>query len=360
MMKTPHPSNPLATDGFEFVEFTAPDAAGLDALATLFCALGFGMVARHRHRNIVLWQQGDIRFLLNGEREGPVAAFADRHGPSVCGMGWRVADAQRAFLHALGQGATPHVRPRGVSELEVPAIEGVGGSALFFVDRFGGSSLYDIDYIECSGAAPGVDCGLLAIDHLTHNVQRGAMAHWAAFYHRIANFRPIRYFDIEGKLTGLVSQAMTSPCGKIRIPINESRDDASQIEEFLREYHGEGIQHIALASRDIHASVEALRAAGVAFLDTPDSYYVRVDERVPGHGEDLARLARNRILIDGAPDNGEGLLLQIFTSPVIGPVFFEIIQRKGNEGFGEGNFRALFEAIEDDQIRRGVLGSDAG
>ncbi|WP_036666699.1 4-hydroxyphenylpyruvate dioxygenase [Paludibacterium yongneupense] len=355
MMK-PHPSNPLMTDGFEFVEFTAPDAAGLEALGTLFCALGFRAEARHRNKNIVLWRQGDIRFLLNGETEGPVAAFAARHGPSVSGMAWRVSDARRAFLYAVEHGAVPHVRPRGVSELEIPAIEGVGGSALFFVDRFGGNSLFDIDYIEWPDVLPGNDCGLLAIDHLTHNVHRGEMAHWAAFYQRIGNFQPVRYFDIEGKLTGLVSQAMTSPCGKIRIPINESSDDSSQIEEFLRDYHGEGIQHIALSCRDIHASVEALRAAGVAFMETPDSYYARADERVPGHGEDLARLMRNRILVDGAPANGEGLLLQIFTCPVIGPVFFEIIQRRGNEGFGEGNFRALFEAIEDDQIRRGVLG----
>jgi 4-hydroxyphenylpyruvate dioxygenase len=197
--------------------------------------------------------------------------------------------------------------------------------------------------------------GLLHIDHLTHNVMRGNMDKWAGFYEKLFNFREIRYFDIEGKKTGLLSRAMTSPCGKIRIPINESQDDKSQIEEYLREYRGEGIQHIALGTSDILRTVDVLREQGVQFQDTPDTYYEGVDKRVGRHGENIEELSKRRVLIDGNPEKGEGLLLQIFTQNVIGPIFFEIIQRKGNDGFGEGNFKALFESIELDQMRRGVL-----
>lgn len=350
--------NPLATDGFEFVEYTAPDAAGIAKLRALFLSLGFVEVARHRSKDVSLFRQGDINFILNAERTQPAAEFAHAHGPSACAMAWRVKDAAKAYEYALAHGAKPYQRPIGAMELNIPAVEGIGGSALYFVDRYGaGHNIYDVDFVPL----PGVDqqpagVGLKVIDHLTHNVVRGNMAKWADFYTSIGNFREIRYFDIEGKLTGLVSKAMTSPCGKIRIPINESSDDKSQIEEFLREYKGEGIQHIALTTDDIYATVETLRAQGTRFLDTPATYYEKVDQRVPNHGEDLARLQKNSILIDGAPV--EGILLQIFTETVIGPIFFEIIQRKGNEGFGEGNFRALFESIEEDQIRRGVLKAD--
>ena len=244
-------------------------------------------------------------------------------------------------------------------ELNIPAIKGIGDSLIYLVDRYpgdgGGVSIYDIDFVPL----PGVDqhpkgAGLTYIDHLTHNVHRGRMDEWAGFYERLFNFREVRYFDIEGKLTGLKSKAMTSPCGKIRIPINESSDDKSQIQEYLVAYHGEGIQHVALGTDDIYATVDALRRTGVEFQDTPDTYYEALETRLPGHGEDTARLKAGRILLDGAPAKGE-MLLQIFTKTVIGPIFFEIIQRKGNEGFGEGNFRALFESIELDQIRRGVL-----
>jgi 4-hydroxyphenylpyruvate dioxygenase len=240
-------------------------------------------------------------------------------------------------------------------ELSIPAIEGIGGSVVYLVDRYGERTIYDVDFVPVAQASSSLAAGLTLIDHLTHNVQRGRMGHWAGFYERLFNFREIRYFDIEGRKTGLLSRAMTSPCGKIRIPINESQDDKSQIEEYLREYKGEGIQHIALASDDIYASVDLLRARGVAFQDTPDSYYEGVNQRVRGHAEKLEELSRRRILIDGSPAEGQGLLLQIFTTNVIGPIFFEIIQRKGNEGFGEGNFRALFESIELDQMRRGVI-----
>ncbi|MGR2679882.1 4-hydroxyphenylpyruvate dioxygenase [Chromobacterium haemolyticum] len=349
--------NPLATDGFEFVEYTSPTTEGIAKLKALFLSLGFSEVARHRSKNVSLFRQGDINFILNGEPSQPANAFGHEHGPSACAMAWRVKDAAKAYEYALAHGAKKYERPIGFMELNIPAVEGIGGSALYFVDRYGPEhSIYDVDFVPLEGVDQHPEgVGLYEIDHLTHNVFRGNMAKWAGFYTDIANFREIRYFDIEGKLTGLVSRAMTSPCGKIRIPINESSDDKSQIEEFLREYHGEGIQHIALTTRDIYKTVETLKAAGTRFLDTPDTYYEKVDERVPGHGEDLERLRKNHILVDGAPVDGAGILLQIFTETVIGPIFFEIIQRKGNEGFGEGNFRALFESIEEDQIRRGVI-----
>ncbi len=350
--------NPLATDGFEFVEYTAPDAESVEKLKQLFLSLGFVEVARHRSKNVSLFRQGDINFILNAERSQPAAEFASAHGPSACAMAWRVKDAAKAYEYALAHGATPYNRPVGAMELNIPAVEGIGGSALYFVDRYGQDrNIYDIDFVPLEGVEQyPAGVGLKVIDHLTHNVVRGNMEKWGGFYENIANFKEIRYFDIEGKLTGLVSKAMTSPCGKIRIPINESSDDKSQIEEFLKQYNGEGIQHIALTTDNIYETVETLKARGTRFLDTPDTYYAKVDQRVPNHGEDLARLQKNSILIDGAPV--EGILLQIFTETVIGPIFFEIIQRKGNEGFGEGNFRALFESIEEDQIRRGVLKAD--
>lgn len=351
------PHNPIGTDGFEFVEYTAPDADGIAKLRALFEQLGFVEIAKHRAKNVSLFRQGDINFILNAETDGPYADFAKEHGPSACAMAWRVKDAAQAHAFALSKGAKNYERPVGMMELNVPAVQGIGGSALYFVDRYGQKDIYDVDFV----AIPGVDqhpvgVGLKLIDHLTHNVSRGNMATWADFYEAIANFREIRYFDIEGKLTGLVSKAMTAPCGKIRIPINESSDDKSQIEEFLKQYNGEGIQHIALSTENIYDTVEALYARGVKLLDTPDTYYAKVNSRVPDHGEDLARLQKNKILIDGAPV--EGILLQIFTETCIGPVFFEIIQRKGNQGFGEGNFKALFESIEEDQIRRGVLSAE--
>ncbi|MBI2379267.1 MAG: 4-hydroxyphenylpyruvate dioxygenase [Gammaproteobacteria bacterium] len=350
-------SNPLGTDGFEFVEYTAPDAEGLNKLRQLFLTLGFTEIAKHRSKNVSLFRQGDINFILNGEPNCPAADFAKVHGPSACAMAWRVQDAAKAYEYALSKGAKPFERTIGFMELNIPGVQGIGGSALYFIDRYGDKTVYDVDFLPLEGVDQHpVGVGLKLIDHLTHNVMRGNMKTWADFYESIANFREIRYFDIEGKLTGLVSKAMTGPCGKIRIPINESSDDKSQIEEFLRQYNGEGIQHIALSTENIYETVEALYARGVRLLDTPDTYYAKVETRVPNHGEDLERLHKNKILIDGAPV--EGILLQIFTETVIGPVFFEIIQRKGNEGFGEGNFKALFESIEEDQIRRGVLSAE--
>lgn len=352
--------NPLNTDGFEFVEYTAADEKGIQALKDLFTSLGFAEVAQHRSKRVWLFKQGDINFIVNAEPASQAEEFARLRGPSVCGMAFRVKDAATAFDHALKNGAKQFVGNLGAMELNIPAVYGIGESTLYFVDRYGSDSIYQVDfrfYDDWQQKMRDVDAGLNVLDHLTHNVKRGNMAVWADFYERLGNFREIRYFDIEGKLTGLVSKAMTSPCGKIRIPINESSDDKSQIEEFIREYKGEGIQHIALSTEDIYGTVRDLRERGVKFLGTPDTYYEGVNARVEGHDEDLAMLQELRILIDGAPMK-DGILLQIFTDTVIGPVFFEIIQRKGNEGFGEGNFKALFESIEEDQIRRGVIDAE--
>ena len=342
--------NPMGTDGFEFVEYTAPDP---ERLRSLFARMGFPITARHRSKNVTLHRQGDINFVINAEPQGFGQQFARLHGPSACAMAFRVKDAAAAFRRAVELGAKPVETRVGPMELHIPAIEGIGGSLIYLVDRYGERTIYDVDFVPVQDPLAVRTAGLTLIDHLTHNVNRGNMDRWAGFYEKLFNFRQIRYFDIEGKKTGLFSRAMTSPCGKIRIPINESQDDKSQIEEYLREYHGEGIQHIALFTDDIYASVDALCANGVEFQDTPDTYYEGVDERVTGHRESLARMKEGRVLIDGSAQ--DGILLQIFTKNVIGPIFFEIIQRKGNEGFGEGNFRALFESIELDQERRGVI-----
>jgi len=345
--------NPMGTDGFEFVEYTAPDTA---ALGRYFESMGFRAVARHRSKKVTLYAQNDVHFVVNAEPESHGARFARAHGPSACAMAFRVRDAGKAYRRAVDLGAKPHEGKVGPMELNIPAIEGIGGSVIYFVDRYGPGevSIYDVDFVP-TDAKRGLrheGVGLSEIDHVTHNVYRGNMSLWAGFYEKLFNFREIKYFDIEGKLTGLKSRAMTSPCGKIRIPINESSDDKSQIAEYLEEYKGEGIQHIALSTGNIYETVEKLRKNEVAFQSTPATYFEGIEKRVPGHGEDVARLKRNQILIDGAPND---LLLQIFTQNAIGPIFFEIIQRKGNQGFGEGNFQALFESIELDQIRRGVL-----
>ena len=347
--------NPMGTDGFEFVEYAAPEP---QLLRDLFTKMGFPAVAHHRRKDVTLHRQGDINFIINAEANSFAQAFARAHGPCACAMAFRVKDAPAAFKRAVALGAMPVASDAGPMELHLPAIEGIGGSRLYLVDRYGDREIYDVDFLfEPDAAERMAACAshLTYLDHLTHNVNRGRMAHWADFYEKLFNFREIRYFDLEGKVTGLFSKAMTSPCGKIRIPLNESQDDKSQIEEFLREYKGEGIQHIALGSDDIIAAVDILGARGIPFQNTPDSYYELVDSRVKGHGEPTAELKQRGILLDGAPTEGQGLLLQIFTQNVIGPIFFEIIQRKGNEGFGEGNFKALFESIELDQIRRGVV-----
>jgi 4-hydroxyphenylpyruvate dioxygenase len=348
--------NPMGTDGFEFVEYTAPDPS---LLRELFTNMGFPAIARHKRKDVTLHRQGEINFIINAEAGSYAEQYAREHGPSACAMAFRVKDAKAAFERAVRLGASPVKNDIAHGEMDIPAIEGIGGSRLFFVDRYGNKgSIYEVDFDffpDWQRKMAELDSRLTYIDHLTHNVHRGRMAVWADFYERLFNFREIRYFDIEGKQTGLFSKAMTSPCGKIRIPLNESQDDKSQIEEFLREYKGEGIQHIALGTSDIYDAVDIIRGRGIEFQDTPDTYYELLGERVKEHGEPTAELKKRQILLDGAPTEGQGLLLQIFTKNVIGPIFFEIIQRKGNEGFGEGNFKALFESIELDQMRRGVL-----
>ncbi len=350
--------NPLGTDGFEFVEFTSPDP---DALATYFHQLGFTAVSKHRSKNVIRFKQGDINFILNMEPVGQAAEFREQRGPSANAMAFRVKDAAHAFREAIARGAEAVDSPIGPMELDIPAIKGIGGAFIYLVDRYGAQSIYDVDFKPIPGAAEAEainSTGLTYLDHLTHNVFRGKMDVWADYYERIFNFREIRYFDIEGKVSGLFSKAMTSPCGKIRIPLNESKGEegkTDQIEEFLQRYKGEGIQHIAMGSTDLMTTVDQLRARGVELQDTIDTYFDLIDTRLPGHGHDVEALRQRRILIDGAPSEGQGLLLQIFGKDAVGPIFFEFIQRKGNEGFGEGNFKALFESIELDQIRRGVL-----
>jgi 4-hydroxyphenylpyruvate dioxygenase len=346
--------NPTGTCGFEFVEYTAEDT---EALGRLFKQLGFRAAGRHRSKNVIHYRQNDINFIVNAEPKSFAQSFARVHGPSICAIAFRVADAGRAYDHIVRLGAEPYRGRVGPMELNIPAIKGIGGSLIYLVDRFHDPSIYDIDFVPLWDAdSPPGDVGLTYVDHLTHNVYRGRMDLWADFYERLFNFKQIRYFDIKGRRTGLHSRAMTSPCGKIRIPINEPADDRSQIAEYLEAYKGEGIQHIALGTNDIHAAVEALKERSILFLDPPpDTYYEALDKRLPRHGEDLERLRKSGILIDGSMAEGRRILLQIFTATVIGPIFFEIIQRKGDEGFGEGNFQALFDAMEEDQIRRGVL-----
>lgn len=359
--------NPAGTDGFGFVEYAHPNPAELHAL---FRTMGFEPVAKHRTKAITLYRQGDVNYLVNEEPGSHAVNFAGAHGPCASSMAFRVVDAQHAYERAIAHGAEPADPAQGTLAMDVPVIKGIGNSLLYFLDTYGAKgSAFDAEF-EWLGARDPQPAGegLYYLDHLTHNVGRGRMDMWSNFYERIFNFKEIRYFDIKGEYTGLLSRALTSPDGKIRIPINESADEKSQIEEYLHQYKGEGIQHMACGCRDIYATVEALRARGLAFMPSPPvTYYEKVDERVPGHGEDLARLQKNGILLDGegaiALGAKEGamtkVLLQIFSANAIGPIFFEFIQRKGDEGFGEGNFRALFVSIEEDQVRRGVLAPTA-
>ena len=351
--------NPMGLDGFEFVEFASP-APGL--LEPVFAMLGFEAVAKHRSKRVTLYRQGDINFILNEEPKSLAAYFAQEHGPCACGMAFRVKDAHRAYARALELGAQPVDIPTGPMELRLPAIRGIGGAPLYLIDRYEpASTIYDIDfeYLEGSDSHPA-GCGFREIDHLTHNVYRGRMEFWASYYERLFNFREIRYFDIKGEYTGLFSKALTAPDGRIRIPLNEEASQGTgQIEEFLMAYNGEGIQHIALACDDLIACYDRLRARGMRFMSPPpDAYYEMLEERLPGHGEPVEEIRPRGILIDGSTSDGDPrLLLQIFSDTLIGPVFFEFIQRKNDEGFGEGNFKALFESIERDQVARGVVGA---
>ena len=352
-MQISNENNPMGTDGFEFLEFSSPDPQYLEKT---FRQFGFIPIAKHKSKQITLYRQNRINFILNAEKDTQAEEHAQQHGSGACAMGFRVQNAKQALQHAIDQGAQPFHSVVHAGELEIPAILGIGGSVIYFIDTYKDEEIYHTDFELISDAPTGLTgAGLSYIDHLTHNVNQGHMDHWADFYKRIFNFRQIRYFEIKGKMTGLVSRALASPCGKIKIPLNEATDPKSQIEEFLEEYHGEGIQHIALSTDKIYQTIETLRKNNVQFLTTPDTYYEKIDKRLPWHHEDIALLRKGKILIDGGVDQSEGLLLQIFTENLFGPAFFEIIQRKGNQGFGEGNFTALFEAIEEDQIRRGIL-----
>ncbi|MFE8647155.1 4-hydroxyphenylpyruvate dioxygenase [Sphingomonas sp. NCPPB 2930] len=358
--------NPMGTDGFEFVEFAAPDPA---AMGKVFEQMGFTPVAKHRHKDVTLYRQGGINFIVNAEPDSFAQRFARQHGPSVCAIAFRVQDAKFAYERAVGLGAWGYADTAGPGELNIPAIKGVGDSLVYLVDRWRGKNgaqpgdignigFFDVDFEALPGVSGDAGLnphgnGLTYIDHLTHNVHRGRMNEWAEFYERLFNFREAKYFDIEGQVTGVKSKAMTSPCGKIRIPINEEgKEKAGQIQEYLDKYKGEGIQHIAMGSDNLVDTVDALRASGMVLLDTIDTYYELVDKRIPGHGESVEALQKRKILIDGVAGK---LLLQIFSENQLGPIFFEFIQRKGDDGFGNGNFKALFESIELDQMRRGVL-----
>ena len=354
--------NPMGLAGFEFVEFASPTP---HVLEPLFEKMGFSLVARHRSKDVRLYRQGDINFIVNREPRSLAGYFAAEHGPSACAMAFRVRDSHKAYARALDLGAQPVDVPTGPMELKLPAIKGIGGAPLYLIDRFeDGRSIYDIDfeflpaYQDMKQRHPRGH-GFRTIDHLTHNVYRGRMAFWGSFYEKIFNFREIRYFDIKGEYTGLTSRAMTAPDGLIRIPLNEEAGRAGngQIEEFLMKFNGEGIQHIALLTDDLIASVDALQMAGVPLMTAPnDIYYQMLEERLPGHGEPVGELQTRGILLDGSTANGtKRLLLQIFSQTLLGPVFFEFIQRKNDEGFGEGNFKALFESLERDQVRRGAL-----
>jgi len=349
-------ANPAGTDGFEFVEFAHPEP---EKLAELFTRMGYVPVARHRSKAITAWRQGDITYLVNAEPGSHATRFVEEHGPCAPSMAWRVVDAKHAFTHAVAKGATPY--EGNGKALDVPAIVGIGGSLLYFVERYGEKgTAYDLEFEWLGERDPKpAGVGFYFLDHLTHNVSRGNMDTWWDFYRELFGFKQIHFFDIAGKMTGLVSRAITSPCGKIRIPLNESTDDKSQIEEFLRKYRGEGIQHIAVGTDEIYEATDRLASNGLKFMPgPPETYYEKSSERVVGHDEPVDRMKRHGILIDGegVVDGGTTkILLQVFSKTVIGPIFFEFIQRKGDEGFGEGNFRALFESIEEDQIRRGVL-----
>ena len=354
MSKPPLFDNPHGINGFEFVEFAAPEPK---LLQQLFERMGFTAVARHRRQAITLYRQGGCNFLINEQPDSFAADFARAHGPAACGFAIRVRDGAQVFRSVCTNGAEPVTEKADTRAVTAPVIKGIGDCMLYLIDDTNDpDALYQREFAFFDRVDPRPQgFGLEFIDHLTHNVVYGRMEHWASYYERLFGFREIRYFDIKGAKTGLVSKAMTAPDGIVRIPLNESSDPKSQINEFLQQYHGEGIQHIALYTDDIYRTVESMRARGLCFLDTPDTYYQVIDQRIPGHQEDVARMRENRILIDADPETHKKILLQIFTENAIGPIFFEIIQRKGNEGFGEGNFQALFESIERDQMRRGVL-----
>ena len=348
--------NPAGTDGMEFIEFAHPDP---QALRAVFALMGFALTARHKTRAVELWQQGDVTYILNADPDSHAMRFAAQHGPCAAGMGWRVVDAAHALAHAVAQGAKQVTGPGRA--LDLPAIEGIGGSLIYLTDRYNGANPYDAEFDWIAAAKPA-GVGFYYLDHLTHNVHKGNTGHWADFYRKLFNFKQISFFDIDGRYTGFRSQAMQSPCGRIRIPINEDKGETGQIIEYLRRYNGEGIQHIAVGTETIYEAADEIYARGLRFMPRPNAAYYQLSlDRVPGHSEPLDRMAQHGILIDGegVVNGGETkVLLQVFSKTLVGPIFFEFIQRKGDNGFGEGNFKALFESIEQDQIERGVIAAE--
>ena len=342
--------NPIGLKGIEFMQLTTRDAAYVEDVLKRF---GFSKLMKHRDKPLYYFRQNDIHVLVNHGETGFERAFAEQHGHSICAMGWRVENAERAYEEAIKRGAQPfNPGKMGVCDFTLPAIYGIGDSLIYFVDDY-----TDRAYLRAEGfeALPTPDLvedkGFLFIDHLTNNVYKGTMAYWADFYKEIFGFTEVRYFDIKGQKTGLTSFALKSPCGTFSIPINEGNESKSQIEEYLREYHGAGIQHVALATENLLASLDRLNGT-IPTLDIGENYYEEAFQRVPQVTEDRDHIRRHQVLVDG---DAEGYLLQIFTKNLFGPIFFEMIQRKNHHAFGEGNFKALFESIERDQARRGVL-----
>lgn len=348
------PSNPLGLCGIDFVTFASPEP---ERLHELFLAFGFSRTMRHRTKAVDLYEQGDMIFLVDNEPTSASAAFTKAHGPTVTSMGWRFEAPRQAFEMAIARGGKAHSQPDWLVDAKaVPTLEGIGGMALYFVEnhkgwrrfeRFGFESLETPDHV-----APK---GFFRVDHLTNNVAKGELRATANFYEQVFGFTPVRYFDIRGMHTGLQSFALRSPCGNFCIPINEAAEERSQINEYLRDHKGPGVQHIALQTLDILGSLEKLEGAPMEFLDIEGEYYASVFERVKGVREDREAIAKRHVLVDG---DDEGYLLQIFTKNLLGPIFFELIQRENHHAFGEGNFGALFRSIERDQAKRGVFDGD--
>ncbi len=342
--------NPLGLRGIEFTEFATPDS---NYMHQIFKDFGFSKLKKYRQGDIDYYNQNGIHFLLNNNRQGFSKEFAKAHGPAICSMGWRVDDADFAFAEAVKRGAKPVAEKN--KDLPYPAIYGIGDSLIYFIEKFGEKgSIFDQDFVDLEKPEPVPDKGFLVVDHLTNNVYKGTMEQWANFYKDIFGFYEVRYFDINGAKSGLVSYALRSPDGSFCIPINEGKEgnDNNQIDEYLNEYHGPGVQHLAFLTNDIIASLDAMEGSTIQTLDIIPEYYDTIYDRVPQVTEDREKIRHHQILVDG---NKDGYLLQIFTKNLFGPIFIEIIQRENNLGFGEGNFTALFQSIERDQERRGVL-----
>lgn len=338
--------NPLGLNGIEFVEFSS---AQPNELHKLFIDFGFSKIARHSTQDIDLYRQGSIVMLLNRQPKSFGDQFQKMHGPSISAMGWRFNNPQKAYEEALARGARACTTGdyRKSDGLPVPAIYGIGDSLIYFVEAnqpIGFTKLQDPTIVP--------EKGFLLIDHLTNNVFKGTMQEWATFYKQIFGFEEVRYFDIKGKKTGLTSYALRSPCGQFCIPINEASEAKSQINEFLEEYHGPGVQHLAFLTRDLTTSIQKLKGTSIETLDIAPGYYEKAFKRVPQVKEDRGLIQDLNILVDG---DSEGYLLQIFTKKLVGPIFIELIQRENHLSFGEGNFQALFDSIERDQEKRGVL-----